>query len=104
MKSFVFFGEQGWLEDPQFRHDAWQEEVLDGHTELGYIEWTINQHQALDTMIDPTALDLIESHAAPSVECQQQYPREDWLGEVEELDTRLGYAAWVVHKVESDLI
>ena len=104
MKTLVFFGEAGWIEDPDFRHDAWQEEVLNENTQSGYIAWVIAQHEALGHGVDPTAVAMVEDHELPTEEEERAYPREDWLAEVEVLDTRLGYPAWVAHQVEANAV
>ena len=102
MKTLVFFGEAGWIEDPDFRHDAWQAEVLSENTELGYIAWVIAQHEAMGHGIDSAAAALVENHERPSIAEEAEYPFEDWIAEVEELNTRLGYPAWVAHQVEAN--
>lgn len=101
MQTLVFFSDNGWLEDPQFRHDAWQQAVLNGDTSQGYIPWVIAQHQALGTLLAPITPDLMEVSEAPSDLLQQAFPRAQWLDEVRELDTRLGYEVWIWHQLDS---
>lgn len=102
MQTLVFFNDDGWLEDPQFRHDAWQEAIASHSTSLGYMAWTLAQHEALGTVVDPAVHELIEApRATPSGYLQQAFPREAWRAEVEELDTRLGYEEWVWHQLDS---
>ena len=101
MQTLVFFGENGWLEDPQFRHDAWQQAVLNDDTTEGYIPWVISQHQATGTELTPATLDLVETFESPSDLLRQAFPRSHWLDEVRELDTRLGYDSWIWHQLAS---
>lgn len=101
MQTLVFFSENGWLEDPQFRHDAWQQAVFNDDTTEGYIPWVIAQHQATGTALAPATLDLVETSESPSELLQQAFPRSQWLAEVAELDTRLGYELWIWHQLDS---
>lgn len=101
MQTLVFFGDDGWLEDPQFRHRAWQEAIRNEETSEGYIPWVIAQHQALGTLLAPATLGLVEANEPPSELLQQAFPRSQWLAEVDALDTRLGYEIWIWHQLDS---
>ena len=38
---------------------------------------------------------------APGRELEEQWPVDDWIQDVSNGDTRLGYAEWVQHQLES---
>ena len=102
MKTLVFFGNDGWVEDPDFRHEAWQADVAEGNTLMGYMAWVVTQHQAMGHAVDPAAVSLLEQQDRPSVAEEAAYPEEDWLHEVEELNTRRGYWEWVASQAEAN--
>jgi hypothetical protein len=103
MKTLEFFDDNGWREDPDYSHAEWQGEVASDSTGLGYQAWVIAQHESNDI---PYALPegfALEDNAEPTEVELEAFPRENWLGEVEVLDTRLSYRDWVAHQVDAAL-
>ena len=102
MKNIALFDDQGWKEDANYPHQAWQEEVEQENTTLGYGAWLVAQHEADGIVAQLDAAVMIEDEPSAEflAEHEDEFPVEDWIEEVAELNTRLGYAVWVAHQVE----
>lgn len=104
MKIISLFDEQGWKEDVSYPHEQWQEEVDQEDTSLGYAQWLVAKHEESGVTIqvkpesaleDEPGEDFLEMHSGV-------FAREDWMNEVADLNTRLGYGAWVAHQVDAN--
>lgn len=104
MTLLSFFNAHGWAEHPVFTQSQWRDEVTAGDTELGYIGWVIEAHEAEGvayTLDAATQASLVPQDDATDAD-QERFPFDDWRREVQESHTRLGYNAWVLHQVEAD--
>lgn len=92
-----FFTDNEWAEVHRYPHSAWQEEVANGDTRLGYMRWVVSQCDA--DGVDYTLADENDlGDEFPPKASMEGDDYEDWLYEVENLDTRLGLDAWVFER------
>lgn len=92
MKTLAFFGANGWLEDA----------VGVGDTRRGYADWVMAQHEEAGLPFAPDPAVGADAAPEPDDAASTTFPEEEWQAEVEALDTRLSYAAWVAHRQEAE--
>ncbi len=102
MKTLSLFDAQGWKEVPDYPHEQWQEEVGEGSTVLGYAAWLVARHEedGKQVKLTPDSVGEAGPDARFLAQHADQFPIEQWREEVADLNTRLGYGAWVAHQVE----
>lgn len=101
-----------WYRDSNYPMDWWQSDVASGRTEEGYGRWLRVRYEedGKDPPVEVLAEirdyqdDGLDSEGRADLpgKYRARYPREDWEREVEDLDTKLGYQAWLMHQASFD--
>jgi hypothetical protein len=100
-----------WYRDKVHTMDAWQFEVANEDTKLGYIDWAVAQYEQAGQEVPVKLAAEITSPAADGVlngvaqvtdSEREEYEICDWQTEVIDGHTRLGFEAWVMHQVEAN--
>lgn len=91
-----------WSEDPDFPHADWVFLVAQGDVSAGYWDWVLSEREAADLETSHLAgCPYVGEEVPPADDDSADFPRSDWLYEVENNDTRLGFAAWQAHQREA---
>jgi hypothetical protein len=96
-------------DNPLFPRKDWEYEVSNGDTNQGYAEWLIhelvvrNDDRAMGLLDDDDDDDDtdVEDADAPAETGHLRFSQMDWDFAVANGDTKLGYAEWVAHQLES---
>lgn len=96
-----------WHRDSNYPMDWWAREVENGDTRSNYLDWVLSMYEGDDQQPPAELLEEIErvkNDALPFVPAKyrNRYPEEDWVREVENIDTRLGYESWLVSQLQFD--
>lgn len=101
-----------WYRDQSYTMEQWGWEARNGDDPPDYLLWVLQKYE--DDQIEAPA-SLIEEieriggavqdgdiYANVPEKFRSLYPVEDWQCEAENNDTRLGYRAWLAHRLEAD--
>lgn len=101
-----------WYRDKNYSMKDWVYAMVNDDGSTGYIDWVVSQYEGdgldvpqevLDQIITAEEQGMNPDNTAPvSDKYRTRYPHEDWLREVEEFDTHIGYEAWLWTQVQCD--
>lgn len=104
--------DSSWYRDDNYTMEDWAYRMVNDEETTGYIDWVISQYESdelevpqkvLDQVMTAEELGMNPDNTAPvSDKYRSRYPLEDWLHEVEEFDTRVGYEVWLWTQVQND--
>ena len=99
-----FFDGAGWQEYPAIPHSQWQEAVISGDTNLGYINYVIHELEGQDASFSVVGQDFEQEQERSSEDLPKaisdRFPQSWWVEEVQSLDTRRGYSSWALAQQE----
>jgi hypothetical protein len=104
--------DSSWYRDENYTMEDWSYAMLNEDGTSGYIDWVISKYESddlevpqrvLDQVMTAEELGLAPDNTAPVTDkYRSRYPLEDWLREVEDFDTRVGYETWLWTQVQHD--
>lgn len=105
-----------WERHPRFTMAAWAHQVTDGITDGSYAEFVVNACAAAGEPAPTSFYDQVLAQrdqrdaqilALGDEVCaalDEDYPREDWVYEVQNEDTRIGFRAWQLGQHEANAL